>query len=102
MIISWGISRKVELRAQAKERIEEIQKSGPPMYYEAYLGLAWLLARSPEIGLPKLDKFIYVQEADKSAKTPYIYTLYDYTAEIISFYVIIFSFPRNNLRDFTP
>lgn len=101
MIIQWS-PRNIELRSPAKDCIEKIERDGPPMYYEAYRGLSWLLARSPEIGLPHLDKYLYVQESDENAKTPSIYTLYDYTDERLFFYVIIFALPSNNLRNCMP
>ena len=93
-------AREVRLQPPVQENIDLVKRDSPPLYFEAYQGLLWLLARNPEIGIPCLDKYIYVQGSDELANTPQIAVLYDYDDKTVTIWVILFIDPRD--IDFTP
>ena len=93
-------AREVCLKPNVEENIDLIKRDSPPIYFEAYLGLVWLLARNPEIGRPCFDKYIYAQGSDELASTPQIAVLYDYNDKTVTIWVILFIDPRD--IDFTP
>lgn len=77
----WG-ARTIVLEARAQLTADAAAENHH-RFQDAFDGLQWLLARTPDIGsvaeIDGIDWWVYVQSSDEIAKTPEIWVLYKIT-----------------------
>lgn len=74
----WGIRTIVQEHSVSSSVDEHAEEH--PRFMEAFDGLQWLLARTPDVGsvaeIDGVEWWVYVQASDQIAKTPEIWVLY--------------------------
>lgn len=89
--MTWVRLRTVRLEDSAAEIVDSARQTHP-RFGDAYNGLEWLLARSPERGInavvDEVQWAVYVQGSDPLAKTPEIWVLYQYDDKEVRIYAI--------------
>jgi len=75
---SWG-AKTIVLENDVADKADKAE-SEHHRFDEAFMALQWLLARSQNVGLPRIgspnDERVFVQESDRIAKTPSIWILF--------------------------
>lgn len=78
----WQLSRTVVLEVAAAASVDGYTNHFP-RFEAAWLGVEWLLARTPQIGLSKTvggrEFFLSVRSGDVLAGTPAIAVVYEFT-----------------------
>lgn len=84
----WLNARDVALDSKAEEFVDQMEAKNP-RFEDHWRGAEWLLARSPEIGLPRdqhepMKYLVHVIPGNPLAKTLELWILYSYNVDKVT------------------